>query len=222
MENYLILFLVFLITFIVVHLLLKPSNKGKGPWSIPFLGHLPLLGSSPGEVLQSLAKKYGDVFTVNAYGKDYVVLNSYSLVNEAFIKQKDNFSGRPDSFPFQKFFFKDVAVNVIEGADFTRIKTLLLNTMSDLGVGRSGFEPIIHDIVEKMLAYISKFNGKPANISTILSNSTANVTSEWLFSQQFDIEDKNFEGFYEGLNRTLALTEGFKMHFIGPLYKYAF
>ncbi len=70
---------------------LKSGNLLPGPWGWPLLGYLPNFalmkyrsGLPVPHLFNSLAKKYGPVFSMNFAGNEVVVLNNLKYVKEAF------------------------------------------------------------------------------------------------------------------------------------------
>ena len=85
----------------------QQSNLPPGPWSVPLLGTLPYLvftmcrsSMKPWQIFQTLALKYGDVFSFNALGYVVIVLNSYDTIKEAF--QNPLLNDRPHYTMFVK------------------------------------------------------------------------------------------------------------------------
>ncbi len=80
----------------------KTKNLPPGPWNWPLLGCLPnfaLLKYRSGlplpHLFNSLAKKYGPVFSMDLGGNKVVVLNTFKYVKEAF--NHPNLCDRPSS-----------------------------------------------------------------------------------------------------------------------------
>lgn len=71
-----------------------------GPWSLPVVGNIFLFGKSPHKNVTSLAKHYGDVFSMKLGSRDVVLLNSVDVVKEALVKRASDFSGRPPLHTF--------------------------------------------------------------------------------------------------------------------------
>lgn len=72
-----------------------PGKLPPGPWGLPLIGSIFSLGKQPHLTLMDMAKKYGNVFTLNLAGQLVVVLNGYESVREALVKKAGVFAGRP-------------------------------------------------------------------------------------------------------------------------------
>ncbi|XP_028397720.1 cytochrome P450 1A1-like [Dendronephthya gigantea] len=66
-----------------------------GPFSLPIIGNLHLLGSKPHERLTELAKTFGDVYRLQLGSRRVIVLNSLDCVKETLVKKSSDFSSRP-------------------------------------------------------------------------------------------------------------------------------
>uniref|UniRef100_A0A1A7X9X6 Cytochrome P450 1A n=3 Tax=Iconisemion striatum TaxID=60296 RepID=A0A1A7X9X6_9TELE len=101
--------LIALMTVCLVYLTLKHARteipeglcRLPGPISLPIIGNLLELGSSPYLSLTEMSKKFGDVFQIQLGTRPVVVLSGYESVKQALTKQGDDFSGRPDLYSFR-------------------------------------------------------------------------------------------------------------------------
>lgn len=102
-QTFLIFFLTFMLTMSVVQWwrgrqMLKryPGYKlPPGPRGFPLVGSIFSLGRNPHLTFMEMAKKYGDVFTINLAGQNVLVVNGFEAVREALVKQSTIFAGRP-------------------------------------------------------------------------------------------------------------------------------
>lgn len=103
-------FLIFLLTFALTILVVQwwrgkqKFSKKKcpagcklppGPRGFPLVGSIFSLGRNPHLTFMEMAKKYGDVFTVNLAGQNVLVVNGFEAVRETLVKQSTIFAGRP-------------------------------------------------------------------------------------------------------------------------------
>ncbi|XP_077988758.1 cytochrome P450 2F2-like [Glandiceps talaboti] len=61
----------------------------------PIVGILPYLEDNSGYWCTAMSRRYGDVFAMKLGGQLAIVLNSYEVIREAFVKNGGVFSGRP-------------------------------------------------------------------------------------------------------------------------------
>ena len=69
-----------------------------GPWGVPILGVLPLMGKKRHVTVQQWWEKYGDVYSAYFGSRLVVVINGIEAMKECFVKQADTFSGRPMNY----------------------------------------------------------------------------------------------------------------------------
>ncbi len=75
----------------------RPKKFPPGPFPLPVIGNLHLLGNKPHKACKDLSRKYGDVFSLFFGGHKVVVINSIETATEALIKKGADFAGRPPS-----------------------------------------------------------------------------------------------------------------------------
>ena len=83
------------VTYLLMHYYGRPKAFPPGPYPLPIIGSLHLLGDQPHKVLQSLASKYGDVFSIFFGGWKVVIVNNIENAKEALIQKSADFAGRP-------------------------------------------------------------------------------------------------------------------------------
>ncbi|EEC15754.1 cytochrome P450, putative [Ixodes scapularis] len=87
---------VFLLSYVVVRFYHKVFKYPKGPFPLPIVGNLLTLRNINElyEATEAWARKYGDPITLWMGEKPMVVLNTQTLVKEAFIERRHDFAGR--------------------------------------------------------------------------------------------------------------------------------
>ncbi|XP_076979897.1 cytochrome P450 1A2 isoform X2 [Tamandua tetradactyla] len=95
---------IFCLVLWVVRALRPPVPKGlkspPGPWGWPLIGHVRTLGKNPHLALTRLSRRYGDVMQIRIGSTPVVVLSGLDTIQQALVRQGDDFKGRPDLYSF--------------------------------------------------------------------------------------------------------------------------
>ncbi|XP_049518262.1 cytochrome P450 1A1-like isoform X1 [Dermacentor silvarum] len=88
--------LVFVVTYLVGRFYHRVSKYPKGPFPLPLVGNLLTLRNVSNLHSKSTewSKTYGDVLTLWMAHRPVVMLNSYSVIREAFLERRHDFAGR--------------------------------------------------------------------------------------------------------------------------------
>nr|XP_039247427.1 cytochrome P450 2C42-like isoform X1 [Styela clava] len=73
----------------------RPKQFPPGPRGIPIVGSVHLIGQHPHISFAKLASKYGDVFSLKAFNKYFVIVNGYQAIKECHVQHGKIISGRP-------------------------------------------------------------------------------------------------------------------------------
>lgn len=166
-------------------------NLPPGPWGMPVLGYLPFMPKgNPEEIFNEFSKKYGNVMSFQFGPTLAVILNDYEAIKEAYVKQGDNFSGRPQDN--LKFDDDDAGVFVQDGEPWRDHRRFILSTLRDYGMGKLSLEPRIMEEVHFFLDELAKPKGRPFDLQSILGMSTANIISTLEFGKRFDYKDPRY------------------------------
>lgn len=78
----------------------KNRNLPPGPYPIPFIGNLILFKKDQRgyKAYTKLSEIYGNIYTLHCGSTLIIILNGYDAISEAFVKQADVFTDRPQLF----------------------------------------------------------------------------------------------------------------------------
>ncbi|XP_041075248.1 cytochrome P450 1A1-like [Polyodon spathula] len=76
-------------------------RRPPGPTPLPLIGNVLELGGNPHLSLTKMSQRYGDIMQIQIGTRPVVVLSGNETVQQALIKQGDDFAGRPDLHSFQ-------------------------------------------------------------------------------------------------------------------------
>ena len=78
--------------------LLKCRKLPPGPFPLPLIGNLHLLGSNPHRGLAKVANTYGDIFSFSFGMERFVIVCELNAIKEVLIQKDVAFGGRPKSY----------------------------------------------------------------------------------------------------------------------------
>lgn len=188
------IFLVIALSFVAYWYLTIPTGIPPGPMGLPLLGYLPFLGDKPYLKFTELSKKYGPVFSFYLGSRLVVVLNDFSSIREAFVKQADNFSGRPIGFNLSFFrSSKDTkSISMTDGPYWKDHRRFITHYLRDCGMGKNTIEPQIMNEIEKFIAAMKSKEGKPTNFVDLITLSVCNNVAILALGRRFEYDDPWF------------------------------
>ncbi|XP_033761725.1 cytochrome P450 2J6-like [Pecten maximus] len=170
-----------------------PANIPPSPPGYPIVGHIPLmLKGKPQDIYRGLRPKYGDVFSLKLGRRLSVIINGSEALREAFIKQAEDFSDRPDIF-LMSVLLKKKGIAASSGEHWKRTRTLALSTLRGFGFGKKSLEGRVLEEAEAFLSVIEKQNGTPYSATSIIQVMISNIICSIVFGERFDYDDNKFK-----------------------------
>lgn len=195
-------------------------NLPPGPWGLPIVGYLPFMPKgNPENVLNDLCKKYGNVMSVRFGSKLVIILDDYDAIKEAYVKQGDIFSGRPQN-PTMLIAENDFGITVSDGAPWREHRRFVMSSLRDYGMGKLSLEPRLMEEVHAFLDIMASQNGAPFDFSNALGMSTANIISTLEFGKRFDYNDGRFSRLRTMLDEMMESFSTIDMRVTFPWIKY--
>ncbi|XP_064633681.1 cytochrome P450 2F3-like [Lineus longissimus] len=187
-----VLLIVVTLAIVVRFLRLPAGTLPVGPKGWPVIGYLQGVGAHIYLHYTELAKQYqSDVVSFTLASRLFVVLNSYDAIKQAFLKQGDVFSGRPESI-HKNFIAKGNGLISSEGSKWKAQRKFSLTVLRGFGMGKNGMEEKILDEIGHFLQEVEHRQGAPFDIRDLLSASVSNVISCVVFGHRFKYDDKAF------------------------------
>ncbi|XP_078484299.1 cytochrome P450 2C38-like [Ciona intestinalis] len=137
----------------------RPKKFPPGPLGIPILGITPFVGSRMEKYLASYYAKYGGVMSFRLATKDWIVLNDIEAITQAYSKQGESFSGRPQSYLFDKL-TEGCGIAFANGPRWQEQRRFVLTALKTLGMGKKGMEEMIKEENQCFISVIQNSGGK--------------------------------------------------------------
>ncbi|XP_069799541.1 cytochrome P450 2C18-like [Dendropsophus ebraccatus] len=190
--------LVLCITFLILIIMWSERSKRKemppGPTPLPLLGNILQLNiKAMPQSLMTLAKTYGDVFTIYLGSRRVVVLHGCDAVKEALIDHAEVFSKR-GRIPVAEIVFKDFGVIFSNGERWKQLRRFSLTTLRNFGMGKRSLEEHIQEEARFLRDEFNKRKGIPCDPTYFLTLAVSNMICSIVFGERFEYDDRKFLG----------------------------
>ncbi|XP_053577326.1 cytochrome P450 2D15 [Bombina bombina] len=191
----------------------KPwTHYPPGPTPMPFVGNLLQIDfGNPHTSLTQMSKKFGDVYSLQYFWKNLVILNGFQTMKEALIQKSEDIADRP-SFPIYEHLgytgdSKGLLI-VKYGKSWKEQRRFTLTTLRNFGMGKNSLE----DRVTEEAQYLcTEFQAKKGLFDPrfIINNAVSNVICSIAFGDRFQYDDEKFQRLLRLFELTLKEESGF-------------
>ncbi|XP_059139981.1 cytochrome P450 2U1-like [Physella acuta] len=168
----------------------KPMARGLPPspglW-LPVVGHLYLMEKNPRQQYLSWHKRLGPVVSIYLGNRLAIMLFGYDTIQEAFVKQKNIFSERPDTYVTRQL-SRDKGF-VACGHQWKVQKKASLEILRRLGAQSGGLEEIIQVGISHFIDEVTQLKGQAFDPRPLLMTSVSNVVTAIAFGREFRHDD---------------------------------
>ncbi|XP_013390837.1 cytochrome P450 2J6 [Lingula anatina] len=166
-----------------------------GPVCFPVVGCLPQMMISgrrrqPTDLLPWY-DTYGDIMHVKFGEQHMIMLGTYELIQEAFVKNADTVSARPTWIYFLRQIVGKDGAGVLfkSGKAWKELRRFTLSSLRDLGLGRKSLQERIQDEARYLVQNIENENGKAFSPRERIGKAVSNIISIVVFGTRYDYND---------------------------------
>ena len=167
-----------------------------GPFPLPLVGNLHLIGSNGHVTLAKLAAKHGDLMTVYFGGERAVIVSSPEMAREVLVRQSHIFGGRPLNLPYVAILFSHGGKNIAFRKDmcprWKKQRKIFHAAVKMFGSGLTPLERQVCDVVEDLMRDLEVHAGTPRDIANDLFLCVANVICAMTFGTKYKHDDPEF------------------------------
>uniref|UniRef100_A0A1I7UIM5 CYtochrome P450 family n=1 Tax=Caenorhabditis tropicalis TaxID=1561998 RepID=A0A1I7UIM5_9PELO len=176
----------FLLLWLFHELYSKRRNYPPGPIPLPFVGNIiPMIWEAPGyECFRRWRKKYGDLYTFWLGPTPYIIISSYDLMKETFVKDGDTYTDKLQQPFTEKFRGGKFGIIETSGYFWTIHRRFAISTLRDFGLGKELMQQKILMEVEETFKEFDE--GGDQNVSKVIYKGVANVINQIIFGYRFD------------------------------------
>ncbi|KAJ0099628.1 hypothetical protein Patl1_20623 [Pistacia atlantica] len=224
---YLLMFLIWFITALLIHYFIKKFSKPENPIlpppsppALPFIGHLHLVGKILPKSFQTLARRYGPLMQIRLGASQCVVVSNAAVAKEIMKTQELNFSSRPEFGASEYFIYRGSRFILAQYGDYWRFMKKLSMTRLLSVPQLDKFISVRDEEKIKLVESVMKCyrEGKPCDLSSELTSLTNNTICRMAMSTSCSGNENDAEEI-KGLIKTCLVLAG-KVHIgdvLGPL-----
>ncbi|KAM8804864.1 cytochrome P450 2J2-like [Eudromia elegans] len=193
LSEVLIIFVVclFIVQFLKLQWIRKPLPPGPAP--IPFIGNfLHVSLKVDHNILDKLAKTYGNIYTVWMGHKPVVILHGFPAVKEGLTTHADDVAGRLDT-PFFQRLANGKGIFLSSGVIWKHERRFGIATLRKLGMGNKGIERGIQVEARRLMEFFQSTDGKAVDPAYPIVLAVSNVICTVVFGHPFSLEDETFQ-----------------------------
>lgn len=171
----------------------------------PIFGHLPYLKNGSREQMDRWNKSTGDIFSLYFGSRLVIVLNSFDVLYQAFVKNGDTLSDRPPSaFIVNSANFNKGIVNS-SGHIWKEQRTVSLHILRSFGMGKNILAEKVSEEVSAYLNALEQLGGKPLEARTLTITAVSNIICSIIVGKRFEYDDVYFTKFMDIMNEQVRL-----------------
>ena len=167
-----------------------------GPFPLPFIGNLHLIGSNAHVTLAALATKYGDLMTVYFGSERAVIVSSSEMAREVLVRQSYAFGGRPLNLPYGAILLgrggKNIAFREDLSPRWKKQRKIFHGAVKMFGSGLVPLEKQICDVVKDLTFGLEEHVGTQRDIAHDLFLCVANIICALTFGSKYRHDDPEF------------------------------
>ncbi|XP_053325042.1 cytochrome P450 2D15-like [Spea bombifrons] len=208
--NIIVLFIIFTSSLLLLDFMKRRKNWPRfppGPTSIPFLGNMMDVDfKNPHISMSQLSKKFGNVFSLQFFWKNVVVLNGFEVMKEALINKSEDIGDRPRFPIYKKLGHTPNSQGLVlaqYGTSWKEQRRFTLSTLRNFGMGKKSLEQKITEEVGFLCSRFQDEQGQPFDPCFIINNAVSNVICSIAFGDRFDYNDEKFQRLLYLMSKTL-------------------
>ncbi|XP_007480556.1 cytochrome P450 2J2-like [Monodelphis domestica] len=191
----------------------RHPNYPPGPFQLPFLGNFFHMDhKNPHMAFYQLAKKYGNIFSLELVGCPVIVVTGLSLIKEVLVNQGQVFVDRPHT-PLRSYVFKKLGLIMSNGQEWKDQRRFTLMTLRNFGLGKRTLELRIQEEAMYLTEAIREEKGQPFDPHFQINNAVSNIICSVTFGNRFEYHDSQFRELLKILDEAMMLQTKWECQF---------
>ncbi|XP_039271391.2 cytochrome P450 2J6-like isoform X1 [Styela clava] len=171
----------------------RPKRFPPGPLGLPLVGYAPFLGKNPAITYMNMKNKYGSIFSVRIGSKDWIVLNDYKSIYEAYVTQGHAFSGRPNVVILDVLSGHGNGMGFNDYGEMWKIQRAFLSkALRKLSAGKGRFESAIVEESRYLNETLYVEDGKATDPKIHIARAVSNIVMNISIGSRLPYDDERF------------------------------
>ncbi|XP_033019313.1 transcription factor 20 isoform X5 [Lacerta agilis] len=188
------------------------SHYPPGPVSLPFVGTILQIDfHNPHVSFTQLSKKYGNIYSLQNFWTNVVVLNGFKAVKEALVNKSEDFADRPFFPVYRQLGYGEVNQGLVM-AQYSQAwkdqRRFTLSILRDFGMGKKSLEQLVTEEAGYLCSVFSSKEGQSFDPHYLINNAISNVICFLTFGNRFDYEDQKFQNLLHFLEQSMKEEAG--------------
>ncbi|KAN0050265.1 hypothetical protein ACTA71_003377 [Dictyostelium dimigraforme] len=172
----------------------SPFNKeANGPWSLPIIGGLYLIGKRPNRSFTELSKIYGGIYKIWLGERMVMVVTDPEIIQDIWIKQHDIFVNRPHNITSQIFSLNYKSLVFGDVDEWNKVRPKMTCHFTKVKLNSTKPKQVVNDQLKKMLKIMLKHcsESKPFDQYVYLNTYSMNIILGLMLSIELPHSDSN-------------------------------
>ncbi|XP_053577329.1 cytochrome P450 2D15 [Bombina bombina] len=172
----------------------RGAGSPPGPCPLPFVGNIFLLDfNNLPDSLSKLRDKYGNVFSLQMFKDQAVVVSGYEAVKEALVTKSEDTADRPSIPFFEHLGFDNGIAFTRYNREWKERRRFALSTLRDFGMGKKSIAERVREEAGYLCSAFRATEGQPFDPYLLVYNAVSNVICSIVFGDRFDYDDEKFQ-----------------------------
>ncbi|XP_077869766.1 steroid 17-alpha-hydroxylase/17,20 lyase-like [Saccoglossus kowalevskii] len=151
------------------------------------------IGQNPQISFMKLAKKYGDIFSIQLGSHKIVVLNNVQLVKEALVRKQNDFAGRP--YVYSTYIFTQGRKDIVfgeYGPTWKLHRKLVREAIRAFASGEALEKLVTEQVFPRFKSLLEENEDIPIDVKPMLMLLISNIMASLCFGCNYSLKDKEF------------------------------
>ncbi|XP_061869506.1 cytochrome P450 2D17-like isoform X1 [Colius striatus] len=192
-----------------------------GPVSLPFIGtilHVDFKNTP--HSFRQLQQKFGNVFSLQNFWNNVVVLNGYKAVKEALVTRAEDYADRPYVPVYEHMGYGKNSQGIVMaryGHIWKELRKFTLSALRNFGMGKESLEKRVVEEARFLCSAVNSEEGRPFDLHFLVNNAVCNVICTTVYGERFNYGDETFKKLLHVFDQSLQEETGLLTQFLNSV-----